>query len=110
MLSNTAETKPRPIATRHDASGSFSTGIIDAAVTSESRKIVPLNVSGSTSQSGRRTGTVTKIDTQTASPMNGKRPATSGYTTFMTTLVTTAATRISATIPTRITSTRTCDC
>ena len=32
------------------------TGIIDALSTSASRKIVPLNVSGSTSQSGRRAG------------------------------------------------------
>ena len=33
MLSNTAETKPSPSATFHDASGSLCTGIIDAAST-----------------------------------------------------------------------------
>ena len=56
MLSNTAETNPRPSAVCHDATGSFSTGIIEAAVTSASKKIVPLNVSGITAQSGRRNG------------------------------------------------------
>jgi hypothetical protein len=41
-------------------------------VTSESRKIEPLTVSGSSSQSWRRTGMVRMIATQTATPMNGK--------------------------------------
>ena len=31
MLSNTAETKPRPSAVCHEAAGSFSTGIIDGS-------------------------------------------------------------------------------
>src|SRR5215470_17478164 len=44
MLSNTAETKPSPRAVCHDAAGSFSTGIIEAQVTSASRKMVPLKV------------------------------------------------------------------
>ena len=71
MLSNTADTKPRPSAVCQDASGSFSTGIIEAQVTSASRKIVPLKVSGMTSQSGRRSGAVTRITTHTARPITG---------------------------------------
>src|SRR5436305_1397284 len=42
MLSKTADTKPRPSAVCQEATGSRSTGIIEAAVTSASRKIVPL--------------------------------------------------------------------
>ena len=44
-----------------DAAGSFSTGIIEAQVTSDSRKMVPLNASGSSSQSGLRSGAVTRM-------------------------------------------------
>jgi hypothetical protein len=61
MLSNTADTNPRPKAVGHDAEGNVSTGIIEADVTSASRKIVPLNVSRSTAQSSRRNGAVSKI-------------------------------------------------
>ena len=55
-----------------DATGRLSTGIIEAQTTSESRKSEPLKVSGSTSQSWRRTFTVRTRATQTATPMNGK--------------------------------------
>ena len=58
MLSNTAERNPRPSVVGQEATGRLSTGIIEAQTTSESRKSVPLKVSGSTSQSWRRTGTV----------------------------------------------------
>ena len=58
MLSNTAETKPRPNVVCHDAGGSCSTGIIDAASTSDSRNTAPRAASGSSSQSGRRIGAV----------------------------------------------------
>ena len=56
MLSNTADTKPRPNAVCHDASGSFSTGIIDAASTSDSRKTLPLNAPGQLAPRGRADG------------------------------------------------------
>jgi hypothetical protein len=78
MLSKTAETKPRPSAVCHDAAGSFSTGIIEAQVTNESRKTVPLKVSGSTPQSGCRKGTANRMAAHTAKPMTGHSSNTSG--------------------------------
>ena len=72
MLSNTADTKPSPIATCHDASGSLCTGIIDAASTSDSRNTAPRERAGQLAPSaGARSGTQTRIATQTAAPMNG---------------------------------------
>src|SRR6185295_16278892 len=56
MLSNTAETTPRPKVPGALASGSRSTGIMDAASTSDSRNTLPLIASGNTLQSGRRHG------------------------------------------------------
>ena len=41
-MSNTEERKPSPRVDCQDAAGSFSTGIIEAQVTSESRNIEPL--------------------------------------------------------------------
>ena len=105
MLSNTADTKPSPIATRHDASGSLCTGIIDAARTSESRKMLPLSAFGNSSHAGRRSGTQTRRAAQTAAPMKGKRSEISLYLTLTTTLTTIAATSISATMNTRAQST-----
>ena len=70
-MSNTAETKPSPSAVCHEAAGSFSTGIIEAAVTSASRKIVPLKVSGITFQSGARRPAVRRMTAQTAIPRTG---------------------------------------
>ncbi len=72
MLSKTEERKPRPKALCQEAAGSFSTGIIDAQSTSESRKIEPLTASGNTSQSGRRAATEIRIATHTAAPIKGK--------------------------------------
>ncbi len=63
---------PRPKAECQEAAGNFSTGIIDAQSTSDRRKIEPLTVSGSTSQSGRRTTTESRIATHTATPMKWK--------------------------------------
>jgi len=60
MLSKTADTKPRPSAVCHEALGNLSTGINVAHKTSDSKKILPLIVSGKISQSGRRTGAVIK--------------------------------------------------
>jgi hypothetical protein len=52
MLSNTAEMKPRDSVLCQEAGGSFSTGINEAQVTNASRKIEPLNASGSSFHSG----------------------------------------------------------
>src|SRR5262245_60437881 len=104
MLSNTAETNPRPSAVGQDATGNFSTGIIDAAVTSASRKIVPLNVSGSTPQSGRRNGVVANSTTHTDSPSTGTRPSNSGKCRLVTTFTTRATSSIAATMNTRVQS------
>src|SRR5947207_15503822 len=94
MLSNTAETNPRPIDTDHDASGSFWTGIIDAASTRERRKMLPLNALGSSSQCGRRSGTHNNSATHTAAPMNGKVSASSVKRTLTTTVAKLASTGI----------------
>src|SRR3954469_13554668 len=102
MLSNTAETKPRPIAVCQDAAGSFSTGISDAQVTSASRKIVPLKVSGITFQSGLRHGVVTSRTTQTDAPMIGKASSAAGNRRLAITLDRIATIRIANTITTRL--------
>jgi hypothetical protein len=100
MLSNTEERKPRPSAVCHDASGNSSTGISDALVTSASRKIVPLKVSGMISQSGRRSAAVARITTHTASPITGTTSSTAGNFRLATTLDVIAMIRIAATMPT----------
>src|SRR5262245_29121727 len=105
MLSNTADTKPRPNAVGQDAAGSFSTGIIEAQVTSASRNTEPLNASGSNPHSGLRSGTQTRIATQTAAPITGKWSSSAGNLRFAITLARIAATRIQATMPTRVQST-----
>jgi hypothetical protein len=46
MLSNTAETNPRPRVVWGDASGRCSTGIIDAINTSDSRNKLPFAAAG----------------------------------------------------------------
>src|SRR5215471_14841436 len=107
MLSNTAETKPSPIATRHDASGSLCTGIIDAASTSDSRNMLPLKALGSSSHAGRRSGTQTRMAAHTAAPMKGKVSEISLNRTLTTTLTTIAETRIRATMKTLAQSTTT---
>src|SRR5262245_18977699 len=101
MLSKTADTKPKPRAVGHPAAGSLSTGIIEAHVTSAKRKIVPLNVSGITSQSGLLTRAVTRITVQTASPMTATTSSTAGNFRFATTFATSATKRIVTTIDTR---------
>ncbi len=75
MLSNTADTKPRPKAVCEEAAGSFSTGIIEAQVTSASRNTVPLTAPGSSSHSGLRSGAVTRIAATTVTPRNGNLSA-----------------------------------
>src|SRR5258707_15553404 len=107
MLSKTAERNPRPKAVCQEAAGSFSTGIIAAQATSESRKIVPLNVAGITFQSGARSGIEARIAAHTASPITGARSSQTGNQTLATTFATMAATRMNATMPTRAQSTRT---
>ena len=107
MLSNTADTKPNPIATCHDASGSFCTGIIEAANTNDNRKMLPLKALGSSSQAGRRSGTHASSATQTAVPMNGNLSDTSLKRTLTTTLTTIAAIKMTATMNTRTQSTTT---
>ena len=89
-----------------EASGSFSTGIMVAARTSESRKVEPLSAAGNRLQSGLRSGTVTRSATHTAAPMNGKLSECSGNSRLTITLVTIAATRMSPTMKTRAQSTR----
>src|ERR1700674_3591823 len=103
MLSNTADTNPRPSAVVHDADGSFSTGISDAHTMSESRKTLPLAAAGRSDQAGRRHSAAMKIATHTPAPMNGKR---SDHWLNLT-LTTIAVTRMNATIATRGQSTRT---
>jgi len=78
MLSKTDDRKPNPSAVIADAAGSFSTGIMVAESTRQSRKSEPLNASGNKLQFGRRTGAVASSATQTAAPMNGRLSACSG--------------------------------
>src|SRR5579864_2669260 len=90
MLSKTAETKPSPSATCHDASG-----------TSDSRKIEPRIAPGSSSQWGLRNGAHSSSAIHTAAPMNGKRSDHALNLTLTTTLTTIAVTRVAATMKTR---------
>jgi len=46
ILSNTAERNPSAKVVTHEASGSSSTGIIDAHITRHNRKTVPLSEAG----------------------------------------------------------------
>ena len=73
----------------------------EALVTSASRKIVPLNVSGMISQSGRRSGAVAMITIQTARPITGTASSTAGNFRLAMTLALMAMTRIAATTPTK---------
>ena len=107
MLSNTADTKPRPSAVCHDAAGSFSTGISEAQTISDSRKMLPLSAPGSSDHCGLRHSAVTASATQTPVPMNGKRSDNSLYLTLTRTFTTIAVARMMATIATRAQSTRT---
>src|SRR2546423_1551732 len=102
MLSNTAEMKPSESVVGHDAAGSFSTGIIDAQVTSASRNTEPLNASGSSFQSGCRNGTVRRIAAHTAAPISGNASSAAGNLTLARTLAAMAASRITATMNTRV--------
>ena len=79
-------------------------GIIDAARTSDSRKMLPRMAPGSSLHAGRRSGTHTSNATHTAAPMNGKVSEISLKRTLMTTLTTIAVIRISATMNTRVQS------
>ena len=90
----------------HDAAGSFSTGIMEAAVTSARRKIVPLNVSGITFQSGIRKKAVSKIAAQTASPSTGSVSSNAGNFRLAVTFAASAAMRMIATMKTLAPSTR----
>src|ERR1700680_476983 len=85
MWSKTAETNPSPSATRHAASGSLCTGIIDAARTSDSRKMLPRMAAGSSPHAGLRSGTHTSNATHTAAPMNGQVSEISLKRTLITT-------------------------
>ena len=57
--------------------------------------MVPLKVSGSTSQSGRRNGVARRIAAQTARPMTGRMSSTAGNFRLAITLARMAVTRIS---------------
>src|SRR6267142_2013691 len=107
MLSNTADTKPRPSAVCHDAGGSFSTGISEAQTMSDRRKMLPLNAAGSSDHAGWRHSAAIAIATHTAAPMNGKRSEYALNFTLTITLTMIAASRMAATIATRGQSTRT---
>ncbi len=107
MLSNTAETKPRPSAVCQDAAGSFSTGISEAHTISERRNTLPLNAPGSSDHAGLRHSAAMEIAAHTPAPMNGKRSEYALNFTLTTTLTTIAASRMDATIATRGQSTRT---
>src|SRR5689334_19395033 len=100
MLSNTAETKPRPSVDGHDAVGNCSTGIIDAHSTSDSRKMLPLIASGTIGQSGRRQPAEASSATHTAAPITGKWSSVAGLRRLKYRFATTAATSISTTIAT----------
>src|SRR5215208_439500 len=102
MLSKTAETKPNPSAVGQLAAGSLSTGIMEAVVTSASRKMVPLNVSGITDQSGRLKAAVRRMTAQTARPSTGIVSRSAGNFRFAVMLEASAARRIAATIKTLI--------
>ena len=102
MLSKTADRKPRPKAVCQDAAGSCSTGIIEAASTSDSRNTLPRTDSGTCCQSGRRIGAVSRIvaadrDADEREAV-GERRRISGSPSGWST---TAAPRISATTPMR---------
>ncbi len=101
MLSKTAERKPRASVDGHEAGGSFSTGIIEAQVTSASRKTEPLMAPGIRLHSGLRSGAASSSATQTALPRKGKLSASAANFRFTVTLVAIAATRMNATMPTR---------
>src|SRR6186713_2014121 len=105
MLSNTAETKPRPSAVGQDAAGSFSTGISEAAVTSARRKMVPLKVSGITVQSGARRAAVSRMTAQTAMPSTGTVSSKAGNFRLAVIFAASATTRMAATMKTRVGST-----
>ena len=77
----------------------------EAQVTSESRKIVPLNVSGITSQSGRRNSAVTRMAAHTASPRSGNASSSAGNLRLAITFAAIAVTSITATMKTRAHST-----
>src|SRR5688572_26646873 len=106
MLSNTDDTNPRPRVVGHDAGGNCSTGISDAHITSDKRKMLPFTDSGTTVQSGFRHGTASRIAAHTAAPMNGKLSDTDAKRVLMSTLAPIAATKIRATMATRLQSMR----
>src|SRR4051812_5078265 len=87
MLSNTADTNPRPRAVGHDAPGSSLTGIIDAQLTRANRNTEPLNASGNSPQPGRRTGAVASSATHSAMASTGMRSASPGMNTLQTMFV-----------------------
>src|SRR5207302_7737162 len=85
----------------HDAAGSFSTGINEAAVTNARRKIVPLKVSGITFQSGARSPAVSRMTAQTAMPRTGTVSSRTGNFKLAVMFAASAATRMAATMKTR---------
>ena len=99
------EMKPSPNAVCHDATGSFSTGIMLAQSTSESRKMDPLNDSGTSDQCGLRSHAVPSRATQTAKPRNGARFEISWKFVFITTFTVTASPSTQSTTKTRAQST-----
>src|SRR5215831_19354588 len=107
MLSNTAEMNPSPSVVCQEARGSFSTGTIDAQVTSPRRKVVPWKVSGSTCQSGARSGAAARMAPHTPMPISGHASRSSGYRRLAITLARMADNRMRATMNTRAHSMRT---
>ena len=78
MLSNTADTKPRPSVDCGEAAGRLSTGIIEAASTSDSRNTAPFAAAGITVKSGRRHGVSNRSDGDDRGADVRKRAAASG--------------------------------
>src|SRR3990167_5040115 len=78
MLSNTAETKPRPMVVGQLAGGRLSTGISDADITRQSRNNVPFSDDPMIAQSGLRSSAVTMIAAQTPMPITGSMSSSSG--------------------------------
>ena len=78
MLSNTAETKPRPSVVAQDGVGNAATGISEAHHTSASRNRLPLKALGSRFQLGGRYAASSSRASATARPITGNFSSIAG--------------------------------
>src|SRR5688572_18754459 len=99
ILSNTDDSTPSAATDCQLGSGRLSTGISDAAATSNTRNKAPFAAGFTTDQSGWPIGPVTRIAAQIAIPSQGRDSPTP--VAFAQMFVATAATRMKATIPIR---------